>query len=69
MLVICLNVIAGGGGSNLYPPGQFDTFSQEEIKDRIKGSKIVIISEQVGLPLFLAARTQTSILTMCPSLC
>ena len=47
MLVICLNVIASGGGSNLYLPGEYETFTQKEIKERIKGSKIVIVSEQV----------------------
>lgn len=47
-LVVCLNVIAGGGGSNLYLPDDFGTFTPENIQDRIKGSKIVIISEQVS---------------------
>lgn len=46
-LITCLNVIASGGGSNLFPPEQFSTFSEEEIQERIKGSKIVIVSEQV----------------------
>jgi hypothetical protein len=46
-LVVCLNVIAGGGGSNLYLPEEFDTFSPLDIQERIKGSKIVIVSEQV----------------------
>lgn len=46
-LVTCLNIIANGGGSNLYPPEQFSTFSQTEIEERIKGSKIVVVSEQV----------------------
>lgn len=46
-LVVCLNVIATGGGSNLFPPEEFDTFTQEDIEERIKGSKIVVISEQV----------------------
>lgn len=46
-LVVCLNVIAGGGGSNLYLPDEFDTFSPLDIQERIKGSKIVIVSEQV----------------------
>ncbi|KAG4436055.1 hypothetical protein IFR05_008445 [Cadophora sp. M221] len=48
-LVVCLNVIAGGGGSNLYPPEDFETFTQENIRERIKGSKIVIVSEQAML--------------------
>ncbi|PVH79674.1 hypothetical protein DL98DRAFT_560658 [Cadophora sp. DSE1049] len=48
-LIVCLNVIAGGGGSNLYPPEDFDTFTPQNIQDRIKGSKIVVISEQAML--------------------
>lgn len=48
-LIVCLNVICQGGGSNLYPPEQFVTFSPEDIKDRIQGSKIVIVSEQAML--------------------
>lgn len=48
-LITCLNVIASGGGSNLFPPEQFSTFSEAEIQERIKGSKIVIVSEQVPL--------------------
>jgi hypothetical protein len=47
-LVVCLNVIASGGGSNLYPPEDFDTFTPLEIQERINGSKIVIVSEQVN---------------------
>jgi hypothetical protein len=47
-LIVCLNVIAQGGGSNLFPPEQFQTFTQLEIDERIKGSKIVIVSEQVS---------------------
>lgn len=46
-LIVCLNVTASGGGSNLYPPEQFSTFTEEDIKERIKGSKIVVVSEQV----------------------
>lgn len=46
-LIVCLNIIASGGGSNLFPPEQLSTFTQKEIDERIKGSKIVVISEQV----------------------
>jgi hypothetical protein len=46
-LIATLNVIAAGGGSNLFPPEQFASMSQFEIDERVKGSKIVIISEQV----------------------
>ncbi|KAH8670281.1 hypothetical protein BGZ60DRAFT_527754 [Tricladium varicosporioides] len=49
ILVVCLNVIASGGGSNLYPPELFPTFSEQNIQDRIHGSKIVILSEQAML--------------------
>ena len=47
--MVCLNVIAQGGGSNLYDPAQHPSFTAGEIKDRAKGSKIVLISEQVFL--------------------
>lgn len=47
MLITCLNVIAGGGGSNLYPPELTGTFTPLEIAERIQGSKIVVVSEQV----------------------
>jgi hypothetical protein len=46
-LVVSLNAIAGGGGSNLFPPEQFAAMSQDEINERIKGSKIVLVSEHV----------------------
>ncbi|KAG9188310.1 hypothetical protein G6011_02233 [Alternaria panax] len=48
-LIVCLNIIATGGGSNLFPPEQFSTFTREEIDERIKGSKIVVVSEQCML--------------------
>lgn len=48
-LVVCLNVVVTGGGSNLFPLEQFSTFSPDEIEERIKGSKVVIISEQAML--------------------
>lgn len=54
-LVVCLNAIAAGGGSNLYRPGQFEHFSHEEIQDRIKGSKVVVVSEQVRSKLHSAS--------------
>jgi hypothetical protein len=49
ILIVCLNVVVTGGGSNLFPPEQLSTFSKEEIQERIRGSKIVIISEQAML--------------------
>ncbi|KAI1495986.1 hypothetical protein F5X99DRAFT_401749 [Biscogniauxia marginata] len=48
-LIVCLNVIAQGGGSNLYPPELEGTFSPEEIQERVYGSKIVVVSEQAML--------------------
>ncbi|PNS15374.1 Non-canonical poly(A) RNA polymerase PAPD5 [Sphaceloma murrayae] len=48
-LIVCMNVIASGGGSNLYLPGEDANFTAEDIKDRIFGSKIVIVSEQCML--------------------
>lgn len=42
-----MNVIASGGGSNLYEPGEDANFTEEDIKERIFGSKIVVVSEQV----------------------
>jgi hypothetical protein len=41
MLVACLNAIAQGGGSNLFLPEVFATFMEVDIRERIKGSKIV----------------------------
>lgn len=48
ILIISLNVIVAGGGSNLFLPEEFPTFTTTDIKDRIFGSKIVVISEQVS---------------------
>lgn len=48
-LIVCLNVIADGGGSNLFTPGLETTFTPDEVQERIYGSKIVIISEQAML--------------------
>ncbi|KAF1837513.1 hypothetical protein BDW02DRAFT_595504 [Decorospora gaudefroyi] len=55
-LIVCLNIIAGGGGSNLFPPEQFDTFTPKDIEERIKGSKIVVISEQCMLNVIWALK-------------
>ncbi|CAG8981391.1 hypothetical protein HYALB_00009603 [Hymenoscyphus albidus] len=49
VLVVCLNITFGIGGSNLYPPEQFDSFTPEDIKERIQGSKLVVVSEQAML--------------------
>ncbi|KAI9769629.1 MAG: hypothetical protein M1840_003866 [Geoglossum simile] len=48
-LVSCLNAIAQGGGSNLFLPEEFATFTEQDIKERIKGSKVVVVSEQAML--------------------
>ena len=47
ILIISLNVIVAGGGSNLFLPEEFAAFTPTDIKERIFGSKIVIVSEQV----------------------
>ncbi|TID16332.1 hypothetical protein E6O75_ATG11450 [Venturia nashicola] len=49
VLIISLNVIVAGGGSNLFLPEDFATFTPSDIKDRVFGSKIVVISEQAML--------------------
>ncbi|PWY92854.1 hypothetical protein BO70DRAFT_20403 [Aspergillus heteromorphus CBS 117.55] len=41
--------IIEGGGSNLYPPYEFDTFTAADIRSRIKGSKIEFASENCQL--------------------
>lgn len=42
-------MIADGGGSNLYPPELEGTFTPDEVRERIYGSKIVLVSEQAML--------------------
>lgn len=39
--------IIDGGGSSLYLPGEFETFTPDDIRQRITGSKIEFASEQV----------------------
>ncbi|KAF8858590.1 hypothetical protein BDZ45DRAFT_704668 [Acephala macrosclerotiorum] len=48
---MCVTNIAiiQGGGSSLYLPGQFETFTAADIADRIKGSKIEFASEMCML--------------------
>ncbi|KFY79737.1 hypothetical protein V499_01306 [Pseudogymnoascus sp. VKM F-103] len=41
--------IIDGGGSSLYLPGEFETFTPDDIKQRITGSKIEFASEQCML--------------------
>ncbi|KAJ6102925.1 hypothetical protein N7486_005352 [Penicillium sp. IBT 16267x] len=41
--------IAEGGGSSLYLPGQFETFTAQEIQERITGSKVEFASENCQL--------------------
>ena len=52
-LIVSLNVIAQGGGSNLFPPEQISEFTQLDIEERIKGSKIVVVSEQVSQYMYI----------------
>lgn len=46
ILVVCLNIIASGGGSNLFLPEEYADFTEQDVKERILGSKIVVVSEQ-----------------------
>lgn len=41
--------IAQGGGSSLYLPGQFVTFTPQDIRERVRGSKIEFASENCML--------------------
>jgi hypothetical protein len=56
-LVVCLNLIASGGGSNLIDPNDPQDFSSEEVRERTKGSKIVVISEQAMLNTIYLIKT------------
>lgn len=56
-LIATLNTIADGGGSNLYPPELAGTFSEEDIQERIYGSKVVIVSEQAMLNVIYVLKT------------
>ena len=49
MLIVGLNVIATSGGSNLFPLDQLSTFTPLDIRERIKGSKVVVVSDQAML--------------------
>ncbi|KAI5812305.1 hypothetical protein BZA77DRAFT_253448 [Pyronema omphalodes] len=48
ILMVSVN-IAGNTATNLYREGEYETFSDDEIKRRIYGSKIVILLEQAML--------------------
>ncbi|KAJ5701998.1 hypothetical protein N7488_009546 [Penicillium malachiteum] len=41
--------IAEGGGSSLYEPGEFETFTAKDIRERVLGSKIEFASENCQL--------------------
>jgi hypothetical protein len=51
LLIGTLVAIVSGGGSNLFLPEELPTFSQDEIADRVYGSKLVVVSEQAMLNL------------------
>jgi hypothetical protein len=55
-VIACLNIIAKGGGSNLYPPELEGTFTPMEVEERIFGSKIVVVSEQAMLNAIYAIK-------------
>jgi hypothetical protein len=48
MCITNLKIIEGGG-SSLYLPGQFASFTPQQIAERVKGSKIEFASENVRL--------------------
>ena len=56
-LVVCLNVTAQGGGSNLYSPTLEGSFTPSQIHERILGSKIVVVSEQAMLNVVYAVKS------------
>ncbi|GKT57611.1 hypothetical protein ColTof3_04950 [Colletotrichum tofieldiae] len=62
LLVASLNIIIDNGGSNLYPPEQFPTFTPSDIQARITGSKIVLVSEQAMLNLIYVLKACVLIL-------
>jgi len=41
--------LANGGGGTLYLPGEFESFTSEEIASRIQFAKVEFASEQVNL--------------------
>lgn len=45
ILCVAFNQIASGGGSNLLAPGELGTLTPENIEERIRGSKWVLVSE------------------------
>ncbi|EFQ30181.1 uncharacterized protein GLRG_05325 [Colletotrichum graminicola M1.001] len=49
VLLVTLNMVVDKGGSNLFTPEQFSTFTPKDIKARVAGSKIVLVSEQAML--------------------
>ena len=51
LLVVMLYVIVNGGGSNLAYPDEYASFTPEEVEERVLGSKLVVVSEQVSLHL------------------
>ncbi|KAJ9129466.1 ThiJ/PfpI family protein, partial [Coniochaeta hoffmannii] len=55
-LIVCLNEIAQGGGSNLYEPTLYPSFTPLEIEERVRGSKIVVASEQAMLNVIYAVK-------------
>lgn len=59
LLVATFVAIVEGGGSNLFLPEELDTFTQEEVEDRIFRSKLVVMSEQVCSPFFRAHSVDT----------
>ncbi|KAL8281642.1 hypothetical protein RB600_005188 [Gaeumannomyces tritici] len=55
-LVVTLNLTCQNGGSNLYPPWTPQNFTDQQIKDRIFGPKLVLVSEQSMLNVIYTIR-------------
>ncbi|KAL8309097.1 hypothetical protein RB597_009392 [Gaeumannomyces tritici] len=55
-LVVTLNLTCQNGGSNLYPPWTPQNFTDQQIKDRIFGFKLVLASEQSMLNVIYTIR-------------
>ncbi|KAL8300867.1 hypothetical protein RB593_010298 [Gaeumannomyces tritici] len=55
-LVVTLNLTCQNGGSNLYPPWTPQNFTDQQIKDRIFGFKLVLVSEQSMLNVIYTIR-------------
>ncbi|EJT69532.1 hypothetical protein GGTG_13151 [Gaeumannomyces tritici R3-111a-1] len=65
-LVVTLNLTCQNGGSNLYPPWTPQNFTDQQIKDRIFGSKLVLVSEQSMLNVIYTIRACMLVMSTSP---